>query len=448
MNVVVVILDSLRQDHVGAYGNEWIKTPNLDALSRGSLRFTRAYPESLPTICSRRAIHTGLRTWPFRNYVRPKGTNVKAYGWQPIPGDQRALAEILREAGYEPLFLTDTFHQNRPSMNFHRGFDVFDFIRGQEADRFRPKVLCPEKKIDGALVERATRSIEGKMRQYFANTVGREREEDYFAAQVFIRAAEFLDWMSRKREKPFFMVVDSFDPHEPWDPPEEYVDLYDGNYEGPEPYSPIYGDAGYLSERQLERMHARYAGEVTMTDRWLGYFIDRLEELGFMEDTAILLLSDHGHTFGEHGTVGKPSYALWPELTDIPFLIFHPEGKKAGESSDYYASTHDVAPTVLGLLGLASPVPMDGQDLSVLLDEKEPEPRGHFTLGYNNQVMTRDDEFAMIGRNDGSDASLYDLKADSQMNHDVAPEHPDVLKRMFEEYVLEDAGGPIPTYRR
>ena len=65
-NVILVIVDSLRKDHVGAYGNGWIQTPNLDALAKESLRFTRAYPESLPTIGAQRAIHTWTRTWPFR----------------------------------------------------------------------------------------------------------------------------------------------------------------------------------------------------------------------------------------------------------------------------------------------------------------------------------------------------------------------------------------------
>jgi hypothetical protein len=67
MNVVVVILDSLRKDHVGAYGNTWIQTPNIDRLAKESLRFTQAYPESIPTINARRAIHTGTRSWPFRD---------------------------------------------------------------------------------------------------------------------------------------------------------------------------------------------------------------------------------------------------------------------------------------------------------------------------------------------------------------------------------------------
>src|SRR5918911_63956 len=95
MNVVLVILDSLRKDHVGAYGNDWIKTPNLDSLAKESLRFTRPYPESLPTICARRAIHTGFRTFPFKAGPLEQA-ETPAYGWLPIPWDQRTLAEILQ----------------------------------------------------------------------------------------------------------------------------------------------------------------------------------------------------------------------------------------------------------------------------------------------------------------------------------------------------------------
>ena len=73
---MLVILDSLRKDHVGAYGNGWIKTPNLDALARESLLFTRPYPESIPTLCARRAIHTGMRTWPFENWHPAKGDEI------------------------------------------------------------------------------------------------------------------------------------------------------------------------------------------------------------------------------------------------------------------------------------------------------------------------------------------------------------------------------------
>ncbi len=81
-------------------------------------------------------------------------------------------------------------------------------------------------------------------------------------------------------------------------------------------------------------------------------------------DTLLVLLSDHGHAFGEHGYAGKVVTALYPELTDIAFMIRHPEGRRAGETSDFFAQTHDVAPTVLGHLGIESPGPMQGADLA------------------------------------------------------------------------------------
>jgi arylsulfatase A-like enzyme len=284
-----------------------------------------------------------------------------------------------------------------------------------------------------------------KARQHLANTWDRKTEEDWFAPKVFLRATEFLEGASKR--KPFFLVVDSYDPHEPWDPPEEYTTLYDDPYDGPEPFTSLYGADDYLTERQLRRMRALYAGEVTMMDRWLGRFLGRARDLGVMENTLLVLLSDHGHALGEHGYTGKPHYALWPELTDIAFLIRHPGGKGAGETSDYFASTHDVAPTILGFLGVEPEQPMDGQDLSVLFDGgKVVEPRPHFTLGYSEFVWVRDEGYAMFGRNNGTRARLYDLTNDPKMDEDVAAEHPAVVRRMFAEYILGDAGGPLPTY--
>src|SRR4028119_2097598 len=99
MNVVLVILDSLRKDHLGVYGNDRVRTPNLDAFAGESFRFTRAYPESLPTICARRAIHTGMRTFPFRNRVELPGETFQPAGWQPIPEDQVTRPETRGAAG-------------------------------------------------------------------------------------------------------------------------------------------------------------------------------------------------------------------------------------------------------------------------------------------------------------------------------------------------------------
>lgn len=445
MNVVVVLIDSLRKDHVGAYGNGWIQTPNLDALAKESLVFSRAYPESLPTICARRAIHTGRRTWPFRDWKPVRSDLFKMPGWQPIPEDQTTLAEILSDSGYETMFVTDTVHQFKPFYDMHRGFKAFQFIRGQERDFYRPVSLISEEDLNralqgGGIAQEKTDIV----RQHFANTRGRVSEEDWFAPQVFINAMDFLE-AAAGSGNPFFLLVDVYDPHEPWDPPEKYVRLYD-DQDGPRLMSSKSGRSLWLGERKLKRMQALYSAEVTMMDHWLGNFMQKFYELKLAENTLIVLLSDHGIAFGEHGFAGKVSEALYPELTDVPFMIRHPEGKKAGKTTDHFASTHDVAPTVLGALGVEAPEPMDGQDLYGLLDGKAPEARPYFTVGYSNHTWARDDRYAMISRNDGSNAKLYDLESDPKMQEDIAGERPEVAKRMFEQYVLKDAGGPLPDY--
>jgi arylsulfatase A-like enzyme len=261
---------------------------------------------------------------------------------------------------------------------------------------------------------------------------------------VFTRASELLE--AAKKGQPFFLVADSYDPHEPWDPPEKYVNLYDDDYVGKEPYSVVYGPSSYLTEQQLQRMKARYAGELTMMDRWLGHFLDKMDELNLFENTLLIVIADHGVAFGEHGFVGKPAYALWPELTDIPFFIRHPEGLGAGKTNDYYASTHDVAPTILGYLGIEPSEPMDGADLSMTLDGEEPEERPHFSLGYDKYVWARDEKYAFFCRNDGTEARLYDIQADPKMHNDIALQNQAVMNKMYGEYILKDAGGPLPKY--
>jgi arylsulfatase A-like enzyme len=280
--------------------------------------------------------------------------------------------------------------------------------------------------------------------QYFANVANREREEDWFSPQVFTCASEILE--AGKGQQPFFLVVDNYDPHAPYDPPEEYVNLYDEPYEGLEPYSPRYGASSYLTDRQLQRIRALYAAEVTMMDRWLGRFLDKIEELNPFENTFLILLSDYGVAHGKHGILGKPLEALYPELTDIVFMMRHPEGKGAGRTSDFYASTHDVAPTILGFLGVEPEQPMDGKDLSVIFDGDQPQERNHFTLGYDDHVRAMDRDYAMISRNDRLNPLLYDLNADPRMHTDIAKSNQDILNRMWNNYVLKDAGGPLPDY--
>lgn len=455
-NVIVIVIDTLRRDHIGIHGNDWIETPNLDALGRQSLRFSRAVPEAMPTIPARRSIHSGHRTFPFRNWERRSGNETSVWGWQHIPDDQPTLAEHMRGAGYATLLVSDAPHEFKPSMNFTRGFTSVQWIRGQEGDDYQPFWTIPGYNLERYMYrsaggEELTSKSENlplirELRQYLANNAGRRSEEDYLAPRVFRSAAQVLE--NIPRDQPFFLVVDSFDPHEPWDVPRGYVDLYgDPDYDQPERVSPSYGSGDYLTEEQLERMRVLYAAEVTMVDRWLGFFLKQVDKSGLMESSLIMLVSDHGMALGEHGAVGKPSFALWPEMTDVPLFVCHPDGKGADQESGYFGSTHDIAPTVLDFAGIEQKKKMDGNSLLPILEGKTPElPREHFTSGLNNYVWVSDKRYAMIAKNDGTDAKLYDIQEDPSQTRDIAQENPDVVKRLF-DLVLEDAGGEaLPQY--
>lgn len=458
MNVILVIIDTLRRDHIGAYAgtNARARTPSIDALARESLRFTRAHPETEPTIPARRSIHTGRRTFPFEGWNPDSGIAAPIYGWTFIPGDQMTISEMLQAHGYRTLLITDVQHEFAPWMNFGRGFNVTQLIRGQERDSYQPFWTGSPEKMrtflvtapDGKPLESkgpGSGALEAELRLHLANTAMRQTEEDWFAPQVFRGGARLLEQIAQQPD-PFFLVVDSFDPHEPWDPPSEYVARYsDPNYSGLEPVSPAYGPSDYLTPEQLERMRALYAAELTMTDRWLGRFLDKASDLGLLDNALLILISDHGMALGEHGFVGKPPNALWTEMTDTPFLIRHPEGKLAGQASDYFASTHDVAPTILGALGIDPPVPLDGTDLSPLFDGGQPAARPTFLTAFNNYVAVRDDRFVLITRNDRQEMRLYDYAADPEQTKDIVAEHPDVVDRLFKE-AEHTAGGELPNF--
>jgi len=431
-NVILVIIDTLRKDHVGVYGNDWIHTPTLDTIAEESMVFTQSHPDAMPTIPARRAIHTGMRTWP---------TKPPHFGWRPIPDGQTTVAETLAKEGFGTYLVTDAYVQF--PMNFDRGFGIYREIRGQENDRYKDPASINEEEMRRRYIILG----EGrKARQYLANVKGRDGEEDWFAPRVFSDAMDALETAAGE-SRPFFLVADCYDPHEPWDPPGEYVSLYDDGYKGKEPLDDNYGKDDYLTDRQLLRMRALYAAEVTMMDRWLGKFIERAHELGVMERTLLVVVSDHGHLLGEHGYTGKLFYALYPELTDTVLMVRHPQGDGAGRSSDFYASTHDVAPTILGFLGVQQPQLMDGQDLAPILQGKEPQvPRDHFTQGYRNYVCCRDEHRVMFCRSDGTDPHLFDAVNDVGQTRDLAEAEPETVRMMFEEYAQKDAAGRLPNF--
>ncbi len=443
---IIVVLDSLRADHVGCYGNDWIRTPAMDALARESIVFTRAFPESLPTIPMRLALHTGLRSWPFLQWERMKGGPALWAGWEPIPEDRITLSEILVKQGFQTGFVTDTYHYFTPAMNFHRGFKQFLWVRGQEGDPYRSTLGVRSEDVDAVFNPDVPEDREGLkyfhgtyVASHLANQAGRSKEEDYQAPRVFLEAMNWLE--ENKQAERFLLLVDSFDPHEPWDPPQEYVDRYDPGYKGQEIITPVYGPSDYLSEAELKHMRARYAGEVTLVDKWLGVFLEHARDLGLLDKALLIVTSDHGHQLGEHGLTGKVPQSLCHELVDVPLFVRHPDGVGAGTRVEVLAQHHDILPTVLNTVAVPPEVPLPGIDLLELAAGRIP-PRDHVSCGLNDYSWCRDQRYTYMTRNDGSDAQLFDMTSDPLQEHNLAAEEKGVAEEMHKK-LLADAGGAL-----
>ncbi len=448
-NVVVIVLDNVRADYVAS---SRVRTPTLDALVRDSLSFTRFRPEAFPTIPARRSIMTGRRVYPFRGW-RPERGLPQEPGWQSIAPGVPVFTDFLRRAGYRTGYVTDNPHILSPAYDrFRARFTDPVTIRGQTPFRGRPpsRVSRADVRRHGLPAVLRDERTRGRIREYLNANFGRDGEADFLAPRVFTAASDWLEDASRSR-RPFALVVDSFDPHEPWDPPERYLRLYGpGRVRGRkpiQPFSPPGGDIRRfgLNAAAMGRVRNLYKGELTMVDAWLGRFLARLEALDLAGDTVVMVLSDHGVLLGERGQVGKASSQMHKEVTDVPLMIRDPLGRMAGRRTRYRASTHDIAPTALSYLGRNVPRGMDGVDLSVLFAGRRPPRRETFTSCYGEFVSAGDGRWLLISDNQGRNRRLYDTRSDPGERRNVAASHPQVVRRLW-RLVVRDAGGRPPRF--
>ena len=247
-------------------------------------------------------------------------------------------------------------------MNFDRGYQSYYTILGQEGSPTRVQEFSHHE----------SRDIKERWRL----------ESDLCAPQTMAKA---MDWLELHYKEDFFLYIDTWDPHEPWDAPPYYTELYWPDYDG-EVIQPIYAhwqDAPELTEEKVRKANATYRGEITMVDTWIGYLLRKVENMGLTEKTTVIFTSDHGFYFGEHGGLfGKMTFdkrpsgelykhgdpdskwthsPLYEELVTLPLLISTP-GVEPGVYKGY-SSAIDVMPTVLDLLGQEIPGWVEGRSL-------------------------------------------------------------------------------------
>jgi arylsulfatase A-like enzyme len=353
MNLLIVVSDTFRWDYLGACGNDWIQTPNLDRLASESAVFLHAYAEGLPTLPARRVIKTGRNVFPFA--YRPQSSDmVQLEGWHPLFDEDVTLAEHLGKHGYYSAFITDVYHMMKPGKDFHRGYNCWHWIRGQEGDAYKLTDPDQVRELLGAAdcYDQGPLGDDHWVVQHLMNRKDWTSEADTSVARVMLRAGEWLRQYTL--DDPFFMYVDCFDPHEPWDPPLEYARRYDPAYEGLDGCIPPLTTAN-MTDQQARNVRTAYAAEVTLVDAWIGYLLKVVEEKGLPGNTLIVFTSDHGCMLGEQGEIHKGADRLRNQCTRVPLLIRHPKGDAAGVRVTDFVQHQDIMPTVLALMGLEIP---------------------------------------------------------------------------------------------
>ncbi len=444
MNVIVIVADSLRTDHVGCYGSK-VKTPNIDAFAKDSAQFTEAYSENLPTLPCRTAWWTGQHLFPQR-------------GWQPFTDKDLLIAEVLWEHDVASALVTDTYHMHKPVYNCGRGFDTTVFVRGQEYD---PWVVDESVKVDFSELSRLRGDDKDDLwrkryTQYFRNRSRFVREEDYCAPRTVKEAIRWLEYKSQTQKENLFLWVDMFDPHEPWDPPEPYWSMYDPDYKGKTLIDPVPGPVdGYMTDRELQRTLSLYAGEVTFVDKWIGILLDRIKDLGLYDNSLIVVTTDHGEPFGDHGFVRKAYPRGYEELAYVPLLIRHPEGYGQGKKIDAFVQPPDLFSTILDCLNVSTelklqytapvdltfpqdvvisstPIQILGKSMVPLLKgETDTHRDSVITAHHNHQWVLRDREYAYHYHPKGNRPNeLYNRQTDRTEKQDIIAKESDVAEAM------------------
>lgn len=431
-NIVLIITDTFRYDNLGARAARPVRTPELDRFAaERATAVERFYTGSFPTIPHRTDVATGVLGWPH-------------YGWQPIDVSSRNhVASLLRGAGYVSQLICDCPHLF--NSRFQHGFDAAFQHRGQEADR---PLLRLNEPIPEAMARGKTRlypEFQGRTLVDVHRWVNRypQCEAETFPAKTGGTAVRWLE--ENSQAGPFFLWVDFFDPHEPWDAPEYLVRRYDPDYGGPPMLHPNYGPADAYTDAELHNLWAHYAAESELVDRWIGRVLQKLDDLQLWDDTIVAITSDHGMSIGEHARTGKSNindhdrryWPLYPEIGHVPFLLAGGAVPR-GQSLPVLAQPVDLLPTLSELAGatLDPPQPLEGRSFAGAVLSGATRHRDYAISGCHLRpvtgapprraptpfVTTERWGYAPVGA-DGS-PELYDLAADPMAQTNVAADHP------------------------
>ena len=441
-NIIWIGVDTWGASWMGCYGGARAKTPNVDKLAARAVVFEDAYAEALPTLPARRALYTGRRVFPSNLYPQPDD-QVRIRGWHPMYAEDVTISETLRGAGYTTALISDLYHQFKPGKNFHRGFDCWRWIRGQESDRLESG---PRSAIDLSKYMHPSQPANPRsgVMQFLLNRRSWKTADDFLAAQVFRSAGQWLE-SSAQESQPFYLHIESFSPHEFWDPPEEYYRMYmKSNYRGPRLIQPP-PTTEKMTPVEVEHAVALYSGLVTFVDHCIGRFLDKVEAMGLLKNTIIVLAGDHGTMMGEQGQLHKGEQRLRTQCTRVPIMIADPRLDQRPRIKGFVQHI-DLMPTLLDLVGVTAPARVTGKSLKPLIASGTGSRRDWIVTGWGEHGSVRTPEWLYIGRWSPGPPfeQLYDVRRDPEELHNVAAEHPAAVKESrarLKDYV--EGGWPV-----
>jgi arylsulfatase A-like enzyme len=389
-SVILLMVDTLRADHLSCYGYTAHRTPAIDALAADGARFARAYAQASWTRPSVATILTSL--YPSSHNAVHKS--------DILPEQVITLPEVMRGAGYRTVGFADNINI-APLFGFQQGFDEYAFLE--------PAFFF------GATEAAAQLTIYSQLRllreRYFSGT---KYVENYYQPAEVV-TARALEWLARSGEqRPFFMFLHYMDPHDPY-----FTHPYNGEglarVANPKP-----------DPSQADRYRAAYDGEIRYLDAEIGHLLDGLKARGLYDRNVIVLTSDHGEEFYEHGGWWH-GLTLYDEQIAVPLIVKPPRGGDAGVVSQALVSSLDIAPTILALTGLAAPAAMQGQPLR--LDVEAPAPRDYTfaeqDLEGNILQAYHSGRWKLIQANLGNPRGLpprqlFEMARDPREQHDLA----------------------------
>jgi len=282
----------------------------------------------------------------------------------------------------------------------------------------------------------------GYMRPLFGLDQGFEEYESFRRKGLAQIAPRAMRWLEDHAEEDFLLLIHTYDVHTPFNPPEPYRSLFTSGIEptpGFEPdeatmkgvrQSAVTEEPRLLGPADLAFTKARYDGGIRLVDDWVGFILDKVRELGLERRLTIVLLSDHGEAFQEHGTIGHDR--LYTPVTRIPLLIRPPGGTEESVISSTIQSI-DLMPTLLEWAGIPTPPQVQGRSLLPLLRGESLRERPAFSESewFAHQRAVALGDHHLIGALGHDLVELYDLRQDPLESHDTSSAHPKIVQELL-----------------